>query len=139
MKANDFVVLALRSPLHAIMGDLMLITLNGRKTGRRITLPVNYYLDGDSLWIISSRSRTWWRNLTQGAQVNVRLHGRDLEGFGEVILDEKAVANRMMDYVCRLPASARHLGLRVENGVPNSEDIARAARERLFVRICVEG
>ncbi|HEX8993616.1 MAG TPA: nitroreductase/quinone reductase family protein [Anaerolineales bacterium] len=137
MKANDFVTVALRSPLQALMGNTVLITVTGRKTGRRITLPVNYYTDGDALWILSSRDRTWWRNLLTCGEVEVRLHGRDLTGFGEVIFDEKTVAARIVQYVLHIPVSARSIGLRIENGKPDPEDLARLARERLFVKICV--
>ena len=137
MNANDLVAVALRSPLHAIMGNTMLITVTGRKTGRKITLPVNYYSDGDALWILSSRDRSWWRNLRSGGEVGVHLNGRDLIGFGEVILDEKAVAARIVQYVLHIPVSARSIGLRIENGRPNSEDMARLSKEHLFVKICL--
>lgn len=137
MKANDIVALALKSPLYPIMGDTMLLTVTGRKTGRKIAVPVNYYRDGNSLWVISSRDRNWWRNLAQGGEVDVRLRGQDLRGVGEVMLDEADVATQMGEYVRRLPASARYLGLRIENGIPNCDDIARLSKERLFIRICL--
>ena len=138
MKANDFVVFALKSPLYVFMGDSMLLTLTGRKTGRKISVPVNYYQDGDSLWVLSTRERTWWRNLAHGGEVGVRLHGHDYRASGEVILDEQAVSARLAQYVKRLPLSARAIGVRVENGAPNSDDIASVAKERLFVRICLQ-
>ncbi len=138
MNANDFVIFALRSPLHVIMGDTMLLTVTGRKTGRKIAVPVNYYQDGDSLWVLSSRDRTWWRNLAHGGEVGVRLHGHEYKGSGDVVLDEQAVAARLGQYVKHLPDSARYFGLRIENGEPNCEDVARVAKERLFVRICLE-
>ena len=62
MNGNDFVKLMLESPLQVLMGNTMLITLSGRKTGRKISLPVNYYQDLDALWVLTSRSRTWWRS-----------------------------------------------------------------------------
>ncbi len=139
MKANDVVTFALKSPLHVMMGDTMLLTVTGRKTGRKIPVPVNYYRDGNALWVISSRDRTWWRNLTQGGEVDVRLHGRDLKGYAEVMLDESTVAAQIGEYARRLPASARHIGLRMENGAPDGEDLARLAKEKLFVRICIVG
>ena len=138
MNGNDFVRLALRSPVHVLMGDTMSITVTGRKSGRKITLPMNFYRDGDTLWVISSRGRTWWRNLVQGAQVDLHLHGHDLKGFGEAVLDEAAVAAQIGAYARRLPASVRDLGVRLQEGVPNAEDIVRVAKERVFVRICVE-
>ena len=137
MNGNDFVKFALRSPLHVFMGNTMLITVTGRKTGRRITIPVNYYLVGDELWVLSTRTRTWWRNVATGTEVNLYLHGRDIRGFAEAVLDEKTVASRIGEYVIRLPLSAKSLGVRVENGVANCEDTARLAKERLFVKICL--
>ncbi len=138
MNGNDFVRLALHSPLHVVMGDTMLIALTGRKTGRTISVPVNYYQDGEALWVLSVRSRKWWRNLMAGAPVRLHLHGKDAAGFAELVLDEGAVARHLSDYVRRLPASARYLGVRVENGIPNGEDVTRVAKERLFIKVCVE-
>ena len=137
MNGNDIVKFALHTPLHVFMGNTMLITVTGRKTGRRITVPVNYYLLGDELWVLSTRTRTWWRNVARGAEVNLYLHGRDIKGFAEAVLDEKTVASRIGEYVTRIPLSAKPLGVRVENGVVNCEDAARLAKERLFVKICL--
>lgn len=138
MNANDFVVWALKSPLHAIMGPTMLVTVTGRKTGRKITLPVNYDRAGDDLWILSSRDRAWWRNLLHGGEVDIHLHGRDYKGLGEVIQDEPAVSAQLSQYVHRLPGSARYVGVRLENGGPNCDDLARISKERLFVHICLQ-
>ncbi len=137
MKGNDLVAFALRSPLHHLLGDTLLITVTGRKTGRKISLPVNYYRDGESLWILSNRDRTWWRNLLHGGEVMLRLHGHDLCGSGEVIEDEPRVAAGLAEYIRRLPATAHYLNVRVENGVPNCDDLSRLAKDRVFVRIRV--
>ena len=137
MTGNDFVKFFLRTPLYVFMGDTMLITVTGRKTGKKYTTPVGFYRDGDSLWIISSRDRTWWRNLQGGAQVELRLRGRDVTGFAEAILGEEAVATQVVEYIRHISMSARSLGVRMENGRPNPEDAARLAKERLFVRVCI--
>jgi deazaflavin-dependent oxidoreductase (nitroreductase family) len=137
MKGNDFVGLMLRSPLHVLMGNTMLITVTGRKTGRPITTPVNYYRDGDSLWIISTRKRTWWRNMRTRHEVVLHLNGKDLPGEADLVLEEKAVARQIGEYVRRLPVSARPLGVRLSNGVVDAQDAARAAKDRLFVEVCI--
>lgn len=113
----------------------MLITVTGRKSGKKYTTPVGYFRSDGYLWIISSRDRTWWRNVKGGAEVSLRLHGKDVTGFAEAVLDEDAVAKQVLEYVRRIPRSANALGVRVENGQPNPEDAARLAMERLFVRI----
>ena len=137
MKRNDFVALALKSPLHVMLGNTVLLTVTGRKSGRKIAVPVNYYREGNTMWILSRRDRTWWRNLLQGGQVALRLHGRDLRGLAETVLDEADVAAQLGEYIRHLPISARSTGVRVEGGIPNSDDLCRLAKERLFVKICI--
>jgi deazaflavin-dependent oxidoreductase (nitroreductase family) len=138
MKGNDFVRLMLQSPLQVVLGNMMVITVTGRRTGRQISLPVNYYQDGDTLWIISTRSRNWWRNVTPGSQVRLRLHGKDILGTAELVFEAAAVADQVAAHVRHFPLSARALGVRVENGVPNPADIQRVAGERLFVAVCTQ-
>jgi deazaflavin-dependent oxidoreductase (nitroreductase family) len=138
MKGNDFVSLLLRSPLHKVMGPTMLITVIGRKTGRPITTPVNYVRSGDELWILSKRSRTWWRNVRTAAQVRLHLRGQEMRGDAEVILDNPAVTARLVEYVRAMPAAARSLGIKMVDGTPDPSDIAREAQDRLFVKVCLE-
>ena len=135
MTGNDFVKFFLRTPLYVFMGDTMLITVTGCKTGKKYTTPVGYYRDGDTLWIISNQERTWWRNVKEGGEVEMRIRGKNVFGFAEAILDEGAVAKQIGDYVKHIPMAAKPLGVRVENGEPNPEDAARLAKERMFVRI----
>ena len=136
MNGNSFMIFMLRSPLHGVMsGSTMLVTVTGRKSGRQITTPVNYYQEGDTLWVISNRERTWWRNLKGGASLKLRLRGQELNGFGEVLLDEPAVAVQIGEYVRHLPISARSLGVQVQAGQPDPADLARLAQERVMIRI----
>jgi hypothetical protein len=57
------------------------------------------------------------------------------KAFGEVVLDEKSVESRMLDYIRQIPMAARSLGIRTENKIPNAEDVTRVAKDRLFVKI----
>jgi len=138
MNGNDFVKLMLRSPLQVFMGNTMIITVTGRKTGRKIAVPVNYYRDIDALWIITKRSRNWWRNVKGGADVDLYLHGKKLKGFAEAVLAESVIAAHIVDYVRSMPMTANALGVHVENGMPNADDVNRLAKERLFIKICLE-
>lgn len=135
---NPIISLLLRSPLHGFISkDMMLITVTGRKSGRVITTPVSYVREGDKLWIISSRNRNWWRNLLGGAPVTLRLAGQEVKGHGDAILDEVKVALHLRELLTDFPALARYLDVRMEDGKPTSEDIDRAIRTRLLVRIKV--
>ena len=137
MTGNDFVKFFLRTPLHIFMGDTMLITVKGRKTGREYSTPVGFYRENDRLWVLSSRDRTWWRNLRGGANVQLLLKGRNLSGHAKIVADESEVKKQIADYIQHVPMAARGLGLRMENNIPNEDDVARLAKERLFIRIKV--
>lgn len=135
MTGNDFVKFFLRTPLYAFMGDTMLITVTGRKTGRKYSTPVGFYREGDFLWVMTSRDRSWWRNVKNGANVSLLLKGRTVNGFAQAELDEKAVEIQLLDYIRHIPMSAKPLGIRMENRFPNLEDVKRVAKDRLFVKI----
>jgi deazaflavin-dependent oxidoreductase (nitroreductase family) len=136
MNGNDFMTWVLRSPFHSMLSKgMLLITVVGRKTGKKYTFPVGYYHEGEYLWVITSRDRTWWRNLQGGAEVGLLLKRRPVSAFAEPELVEKAVEARIPEYLSHVPQASKPMGIRMENGKPNGEDIARTAKERLFVRI----
>lgn len=135
MTGNDFVAFFLRTPLRVFLGDTMLITVTGLKTGRTYSTPVGFYRDGDCLWVLTSRDRTWWRNLRHGADVSLLLGGKTVQAFAHADLEEGAVLSRLQEYLQRIPMAARSLGVRMENRELNHADLARVAKERLFVRV----
>jgi deazaflavin-dependent oxidoreductase (nitroreductase family) len=136
VNGNDFMAWVLRSPLHGMLSNgMMLITITGRKTGKKYTTPVGYYVEGDSMWVITSRERKWWKNLQGGAKVDMLLKRKPVTGFADVDLDEKSVEMRMVEYLRHVPQAAKPMKIRVEDGKPNQEDIASTAKERLFIKI----
>jgi hypothetical protein len=137
MTGNDFVTFFLRTPLHIFMGNTMLITVTGCRSGKKYSTPVGFYRDHREacLWILTNRDRTWWRNVRNGANVSLLVKGKSFNAFAEAELDEKAVEARMLDYIQRIPMAARPLGIRLENKSPNREDVARVAKNKLFVKV----
>jgi deazaflavin-dependent oxidoreductase (nitroreductase family) len=127
----------LRSPLHRFMGNAMLLTVSGRKSGRPITTPVNFHRSGQTLWILSHRDRKWWRNISSASPVTLHLDGEDLPGSADLVLDDASVAEQLEAYIQSIPGAARPLGIRIVGGLPDQQDLQRAAQERLFVKICV--
>jgi len=138
MDGNTFISWVLRSPFHGLLSNgTMLITVTGRKTGRKYTTPVGYYQQDGYLWVLTSRDRQWWRNLKNGAEVSLLLKRKLIQGFAEAELEAQAVEARMFEYIKHVPMAAKPLGIRMENNTANAEDVARAARDRLFVKIKV--
>jgi deazaflavin-dependent oxidoreductase (nitroreductase family) len=135
MTGNDFVKFFLRTPLRVFLGDTMLITVTGLKTGKKYSTPVGFYREDGNLWVLTSRNRTWWRNVKNGADVTLLLKGKPIKAFAQAELDTRAVETHMVEYIQHVPIAAKSLGIRVENKIPDGGDIARIAKDRLFVKI----
>jgi hypothetical protein len=136
---NKLTTLILRSPLHRIVSkSSLLVALVGGKSGNTITLPVNYFACGDSLYITSFRNRTWWRNLRGGAPVKIHLAGRDMYVRGNLVEDIAPVLENLKHFLQQRPELARYFGVRLEsNDQPNTEDISKFAEKRVIVKICL--
>jgi F420H(2)-dependent quinone reductase len=90
---NPLVRFLLRSPLHpALSARLALITVTGRRTEQRFTIPVGYRREAGviSVQVSAPDRKRWWRNLRGGAPVAVRLAGRDHLGWATVHGDERS-------------------------------------------------
>jgi len=134
---NPMMIWLLRSPFHGMLDKgIMLVTVTGRKSGKNYSTPVNYLRDGNTLWVISTRARTWWRNLIDGAPLEVLLSGQDLKAQGEAIVDEQAVAERLVSYFQKAPQFAKYfrVGVDAASG-PLLEDCIRVAKDRVMIKI----
>lgn len=134
---NKIIIWILSSPLHWLLSEsIMLVKYRGRRTQKRYETPVNYVRDDNIFYVISLRSRTWWKNLRGGQPVVVRVRGRELEGFGEVHEDDAGVASGLTEILQRAPRYAKYLRVGLSSdGRPKPEDVTRAAGERVVIRI----
>jgi len=134
---NPIMIWLLKSPLHGMISKgVVLVTVTGRKSGKSISTPTNYLCDENTLWVISWRERTWWRNLRGGANVQVLLAGRSVEGRGQVIEEEKAVAQNLFSYYHKVPKYAKYVEIGLDTaGNPIHTDCERAAQKMVMVRI----
>jgi hypothetical protein len=85
---NGAIVATLRSPLHVVLDRaLMLVTVTGRRSGQRYTIPVGYQMDGDRVVVLVSKARrkNWWRNYLEARPVEVHLRGIERRGIACVI------------------------------------------------------
>lgn len=134
------VVALLRSPLHGLLSRaVLLLTYTGRRSGRPVTVPVNYARDGGDLYIFSRRDRLWWRNLRGGAPVRVRLRGRDLPGRGD-LCEGLACETRGLRALLRLSPSFRRASrvtLDAEGNPQHPGDLDRLARAGVVIHVAI--
>ncbi len=114
-RLNPAIGWLLRSPLHGLLSwGLMLITVTGRRTGRRYTIPVGYQPYGESLTVLVSKARrkSWWRNYLEPAPVELQLRGQTVEGWAQVVPGSSDEFRRAMDSIFRrLPFMGRQFGI----------------------------
>ena len=135
---NPLMTLLLRSPLHFLASDaILLLTFTGRQSGREYTTPVGYeQLDG-TLYVTTQTDRVWWRNLRGGADVTVRLGGERRRGRAEVIDDDESVADYVHGFLERHGVgAASRIALAVDGDeVPPVEALRRGLSDVVVVRI----
>lgn len=137
--SNAFMKALLNSPLHSLLGDrFALVTVEGRKTGKRYATPINVTKDGDIFTATSLRNRTWWRNLRGGRSASLHVSGETLPVGGEVIEEQERVAGELTRLFQLHPGDVRFFGVRLlPDGAPSSDGLRRAAGERVIVRFHV--
>jgi hypothetical protein len=90
---NHVVKGILRSPAHGLVSkNLLVMSVTGRRTGKKRTFPVAYSEDGPKhlrIHIDWPEKKVWWRNLKQPSPVSVRLRGKELTGIGHAQGDPK--------------------------------------------------
>lgn len=119
--------MVLRSPAHRLMSrKYALISFAGRRSGRRYTTPVAYVREGNRVSL--STDSAWWRNLSGGAPVELRLKGKVVSGVGTVIGDEQEAIAALRCLVDAIPSYARPARLRRIGGRVPDEELTRAVR-----------
>ncbi|HZU71045.1 MAG TPA: nitroreductase/quinone reductase family protein [Ktedonobacteraceae bacterium] len=137
--ANKIAALLLRSPMHRLMSNfLLLLTFTGSKTGKRYTIPIGYQREGNMLRLFTDH--TWYKNLLKFPTVKVRIQGKEYTGTAEVIREDKEVIAREMEvFVRHLPNAARAYGVSFdEDGKPNQESLSNAAERFVLIRVHLE-
>ncbi len=135
--SNWFISWLMRSPFHGLIsGSILLITYNGRRSGKKFSAPLNYVRDGNTLWVTSVRSRRWWRNFREEWPIQVLLQKVEIEGNGLAITEPEQLSQAFSEFFRLAPANARFFKVNLEDGgTPIQEDLDRIVAERVLVRI----
>ena len=140
---DKFMIGLLRSPLHGMFsGNMMLVTVTGRKSGKQFTTPVNFLrLEDDSgeyLLTTSLRGRTWWRNLRGGAPVTLRLKGKEVAARAEAFEEDAQVTALLKTYFQQAPQMAKYFNVSLDaSGKPEPTQLATTVKERVVIRTTV--
>ncbi len=138
-RLSNFVISTpVRSPHHSLLGDAFaVVSVRGHITGKPISTPVNIMRDGNTLTVVSLRTRTWWRNVRSGAQATVRLAGKTLRVRGDVHERPDQVREGLARVFALRPGHARYFGVHVIDGGLSADDLRTTAATRVIVRLQV--
>ena len=143
-RLNPLIAGLLRTPvLHWLLSPgVMLLTVTGRRSGRRYTIPVGYRLEGDELTVMVSeaRKKQWWRNYREPASVELRLRGRARRGMAEVVTPGSQEFRRRAEWLLRrVPGLPRVFGIALDRRAGLSDaQVDHLGREAAVVRIRLE-
>ncbi|CAA9419249.1 MAG: hypothetical protein AVDCRST_MAG01-01-2140 [uncultured Rubrobacteraceae bacterium] len=138
---NVGVRLLLRSPLHRLAsGRIMLLTVTGRKSRRRFTVPVSYlHHEGSLLSFTSGEWSAWWKNLREGAPVAARVQGRQLAGSAWAETGRDAVVQGLGTFLTEFPGTAGRYGVGLDaGGRPDPREVDAAVRGGRAVMVVVK-
>jgi hypothetical protein len=108
------------------------LPIEGRKSGRTYTTPVNYVRRGDV--VLLTTSHRWWKNPRDDAPVRARIKGKDYEGVAVVETSEEAVIEAIDTILGEQPGYGKWIG--VKPGPDGRADREQAVREGMVaVRI----
>lgn len=135
--ANAVLSTIIRSPFHPLLGDsFAVITVRGRKTGRRIATPINVARLGEGYTVVSYRNRKWWRNLRGERTATLRVEGKTIPVSARIIEDPEEVREGMRAYFDRYPGYVKYFGIRTDaQGSLMDADLDRAAADRLLIHL----
>jgi F420H(2)-dependent quinone reductase len=126
----------LRSPIHRMLSQkFLLLSFQGRKSGKQYTLVVGYLREGEALEVISPRN--WYKNLRGGnTQVSILLQGQWYHGEAEAFHGDETVAAGYLRAMHHSPSLIRMYHVEVdETGQPKPESVHQATRNTSLVRI----
>lgn len=115
---NPIMAALLCSPLHRVLSNsLMLLSFQGRKTGKRYRIPVGYVEQGNQLFLFSHSA--WAKNFRGGAPVSLQFRGVARQGRATLTEDPATIANMVRLMVERNGEKmARRMGLLTDEPGP---------------------
>jgi len=136
-RLNPVVCWLLRSPLHGLASQgLALLTITGRKSGRRYSIPVGYQREDSHLVVMVSHAHTkqWWRNFREPGAVGVRLRGHDFEASARLLDPTSSeFASRVEATFRRVPMMGAQFGIRFDRKTGLREEQLEKLRQTCAV------
>lgn len=135
---NPLVVWLAQSFAHSLVShQVVVLAFVGRRSGRAYQIPVTFVRDGADILCMTHADGIWWRNLLDGASVQLTLKGK--VGETEVVVetdDTETIAEALRLFCLRSRISAYFAGVGFDRqGEPVKEDLLRSAQDHVLIRL----
>lgn len=134
---NPLLAVLLRTPLAGPMRtQMMVVTVTGRKSGRRYTIPLSAHVVDGTLYAMTTAA--WKNNFRDGATAQVLHNGTTASMHGELITDPGVVAE--LSLRCAQTYGEKRaqtmMGLKFrDNRIPTLQEFTDAIERERYVAI----
>lgn len=140
---NPAIVRLLGSRLHFLLsGGTLILTVTGRKSGRRYDVPLNWVPSGEGgLVCFTGKGWSgWWKNVgVEDTPVSITLRGERLPATARLVEEPEIVERGLRAFLTRFPGNAEPFGVALGNGgLPDEGDLAGVARAGGTVMMGIE-
>lgn len=141
---RPMIAATLASRLHPLLSrEVLLLEYRGRRSGSRYELPLSYVENGSAVYLCTRpEGSKWWRNLTGGADVRLRLRGHLVPARATVLDSSSGEAlEGLRAFLTRNPRTGEMLYhvARGRDGQPDDSDLAREVLQSVVVRLSPMG
>jgi deazaflavin-dependent oxidoreductase (nitroreductase family) len=133
---NSMMRFMLRSPLHPVVSkSILLITFQGRKSGKLYTTPLSYSEEGPYVYAFTHAK--WWKNLQGGAPVKLFIRGREFSAIATTVSDDRqAITDGLLAHLKKVPSDAKFYKVALDEArQPVREDVHQAAQHVTMIRM----
>lgn len=132
---NPTMKMLLSSPLHRVLSrSVMVILYNGRKSGRRLSTPVRYIRNGDTVFCLTAHETGWWPNFKQPHPAQLLLNRQWHPVTGQALWQgEPEIRQALLTMFAQYPQDAAYHNVRLANGQPDAADLDAAVQEAVLV------
>lgn len=133
---NALMKFILRSPLHGMVSKtITVISFTGRKSGKLYSTPVSYSQNGSLVRIFTHGE--WYKNLTGGEPISLRIRGKDYTGKADVIINDKTLmAAELGEHLKVVRSDAPYYNTTFdESGSPNPDNLRKAVDSVVMIRV----
>jgi hypothetical protein len=114
-KLNPWVVRLLESRAHGLLSrGLIVVHVEGVRSGKCYNIPVGYQRQEDSLIVLVSKSRrkNWWRNYRVEIPIRITVRGETKSGLASLVDKESEMFRRCVSITFkRVPGLSRQFGV----------------------------